>query len=52
MADLVADLRAAAQAEEAKAPPLADQKVANLLTEAADEIYWLRLRIRRLEGMP
>ena len=51
MTDLVDDLRAAAQAEKAKAPPLADQTLATLLIEAADEIQWLNLRIQRLEGM-
>lgn len=51
MTDLVEQLRATAQAEKAKAPPLADSTLASLLAEAADEIQWLNLRIQRLEGM-
>ena len=51
MTDLVEQLRDAAQAQVAKAPPMADHKLATLLTEAADEIQWLNLRIQRLEGM-
>ena len=51
MIDLVEQLRAAAQAEKAKAPPMADQTLATLLAEAADEIVWLSARIERLEGL-
>lgn len=51
MTDLVEQLRAAADRETAKAPPMADLSLATLLAEAADEIQWLNLRIQRLEGM-
>jgi hypothetical protein len=48
---LVVQLRELARQEEAKAPPLLDNRVSQILRDAANEIERLNLRIRRLEGL-
>ena len=50
--DIVQELRRLADLEDDKAPTLRDVHVAPVMRRAAYELEALRVRVRRLEGMP